>query len=72
MRFTARSAGRGDFERKANVPGSCLPTGPGFRSAVRFDRHVLCQPGEHVGAMPANRFAATGSSLRESPQASQA
>jgi hypothetical protein len=65
MHFSARSAGRSDPERKANLAGSCLPTVLGFRRAVGFDRHVLGQPVEHVGSVPANGLSTMSAPLGE-------
>jgi hypothetical protein len=39
-----------------------------FDFAVVFDCHVLCQPVEHVGPMPADRFPAMSALLRKASQ----
>jgi hypothetical protein len=39
-----------------------------FDDVLRFDPHVLRQPIENVGAMPADWFAAVGTPLRKAPE----
>ena len=65
----AHSARRPDFKWKARLTGSRMPTGARGLSGFRFYRHVLRQPVENVGTMPADRFTAVSASLRKAAQA---
>jgi len=65
MYVAARSARRADLERKAGLAGARLSARSRSRRSVGLNRHVLRQPVEYVGTMPADWFATVSSPLGE-------
>lgn len=72
MYVAARSARRADLERKAGLAGARLSARSRSRRSVGLNRHVLRQPVEYVGTMPADRFATVSSPLGELSECRQA
>ena len=66
--FVEGCAARPDLKRQAYLLGSRVVTMPCGARSICFDRHVLCQPVEYVGPMPADRLSTVGALLRESSE----
>ena len=58
----------GCVERQASLTWDRVPTTSQSLALVGFYRHVLCQPVEHVGSMPADRPPTVRALLRESSE----
>ena len=58
----------GGVERQASLTWDRVPTTSRSWALVDFYRHVLRQPVEHIGPMPADGFAAVCALLREASE----
>lgn len=56
------------FQWQARLTGSSRSTSSWLGCAGVLDRHVLREPVEHIGPMPADRLSAVSALLRESPE----
>jgi hypothetical protein len=71
MRRAVQSSCRAYFERKARLAGPLVPTTACLSWAFWFYRHVLGQPVEYVGAVPADGLATVSAPLGKLPEGRQ-